>query len=609
MSTAKDSGAASWRFDLMLVLAATLVAFLVNAMSGFPELANARGDNDSLLQLVQVRDLLGGQGWFDMHQYRMGLEGGFVMHWSRLLDAPLALGMLAASAVTGNMPLAEQVVQVLWPALLFMLTLFFTVRAARRFGGAPAVLPAVVIGAAAYHFVGIYSPGSLDHHNVQLMLIMASLSLLLGTPVRGPAAFAAGVCAALSMAIGMESLPSAGSIGAVVALLFLFDGAQERLVARYFGLGVAALAAFAFVTTVPMSAWGQAQCDAYSVVQFVVAALAGAGLAALATLDAAARDRQRRLVSLGLLAVAIGAVVVLFFPQCLAAPYATLDPRLKEMWLDHIDEAQSLRQLVFESPASVMARYATPAVALVLMALRLRRGPWRRQESLVGALLLVAFLVSVWQVRGSTFSIAFAVIPLSAWIAQWRERARTNPSRGVALRMAAVWLVSVNAVWTGAAAAASIALEGKKTPATTERGVKVDIACEAKATYATLARQPNTVVLAVSNLGSPILAYSGHRVFAGPYHRNIAGDLAALDAFMGSADGARAIVEAHHVGLVAVCPTNGETKLLTGKAPAGFMAELVRGVVPAWLEPVPGTLAGPLQLYRVKAVGAEGGAT
>ena len=176
MSTAKDSGAASWRFDLMLVLAATLVAFLVNAMSGFPELANARGDNDSLLQLVQVRDLLGGQGWFDMHQYRMGLEGGFVMHWSRLLDAPLALGMLAASAVTGNMPLAEQVVQVLWPALLFMLTLFFTVRAARRFGGAPAVLPAVVIGAAAYHFVGIYSPGSLDHHNVQLMLIMASLS-------------------------------------------------------------------------------------------------------------------------------------------------------------------------------------------------------------------------------------------------------------------------------------------------------------------------------------------------------------------------------------------------------------------------------------------------
>ncbi len=160
-----------------------------------------------------------------------------------------------------------------------------------------------------------------------------------------------------------------------------------------------------------------------------------------------------------------------------------------------------------------------------------------------------------------------------------------------------------------AAAAASIALEGKKTPATTERGVKVDIACEAKATYATLARQPNTVVLAVSNLGSPILAYSGHRVFAGPYHRNIAGNLAALDAFMGSADGARAIVEAHHVGLVAVCPTNGETKLLTGKAPAGFMAELVRGVVPAWLEPVPGTLAGPLQLYRVKAVGAEGGAT
>ena len=48
------------------------------------------GDNDSLLRLVEIRDLLGGQGWFDLHQYRMGPPGGFVMHWSRLVDAPIA---------------------------------------------------------------------------------------------------------------------------------------------------------------------------------------------------------------------------------------------------------------------------------------------------------------------------------------------------------------------------------------------------------------------------------------------------------------------------------------------------------------------------------------
>ncbi|UVK39531.1 GtrA family protein [Mesorhizobium sp. AR10] len=596
----KNDARASWRADLMLALLATLVAFAVNAFGGFRELTNAGGDNDSLLRLVEVRDMLAGQGWFDLHQYRMGPEGGFVMHWSRLVDAPLAAIVLVASALTGSMALAENVAQVLWPALFFCLAVFFTARAARSFAGEGAVLPAVVVGAAALHFIGIFAPGALDHHNVQLTLTMASLSLLLEAPVRRWAALFSGLCAALTLAIGMETAPYVATIGACVAMLLVVDASGERLIARDFGLGFAGVSALVFVTTIPMSAWGQAQCDAFSTVQFLVAAIAGTGLAAIASVDAAGHTRRRRLMSLGLLALVLGAVVVSLFPQCLAAPYANLDPRLKELWLDHIDEAQSLLNLIMADPASVMARYATPLVAIVLMALRLRRGPWRRQETLVGALLAVAFVVSAWQVRGSTFSIAFAVIPLSAWIAKWRERAQTNPSRSVSLRMVAVWLVSVNAVWTGAAAATSTAFEGNKAAA---KGSGTDLACERKVSFAPLAQQPNTTVLAISNLGSPILAYSGHRVFAGPYHRNVAGDLLALDAFLGSANDARTILANHHVGLVALCRGSGESQLLAAKAPDGFLAGLMRGSVPEWLEPIAETRGNPIELYRVRPSG------
>ncbi|TIS94332.1 MAG: GtrA family protein, partial [Mesorhizobium sp.] len=220
MSTAKH-GASIWRSDIVLLaLLATLVAFAVNAWAGFPQLTNAHGDNDSLLRLVEVRDLLAGQGWFDLHQYRMGPEGGFVMHWSRLVDAPIAAIILAATALTGSMPLAENVAQVLWPALLFCLAVFFITRAARNFAGEAAVLPAVVVGAAALHFIGIFSPGALDHHNVQLTLTIASLSLLLEATMRRPAALLSGVCAALMLAVGMETAPYVATIGACVALLF-----------------------------------------------------------------------------------------------------------------------------------------------------------------------------------------------------------------------------------------------------------------------------------------------------------------------------------------------------------------------------------------------------
>lgn len=589
----------SRRNDLALAFVATLVMVAVNACGGFRNLANPAGDNDSLLQLVEVRDLLAGQGWFDLHQYRMGLEGGFIMHWSRLLDGPLALGMLAVSALTGSTTLAEQVVQVLWPALLFCLAVFFIIRAARGFAGGHAVLPAAVVGGAALYYIGIFSPGSLDHHNVQMTLTLASLALLLEGPAHRPSALFAGACATLTLAIGMESAPYAGTLGAVVALLFLARGDGERLVARDFGLGVAGVSALVFVTTIPVSSWGQAQCDTFSIVQFAVTAIAGAGLAATATWKVAHATAARRMASLGLLTVVLASVVVFLFPQCLAAPYANLDPRLQQMWLGYIEEAQSIVHLVSDDPARAVARFATPLVAIVLMALRFARGGWRRQDSFVGALLLVAFLVSAWEVRGSTFSIAFAVIPLSAWIAKWRQRAETNPSSGSVFRMAAAWLISVNSIWSGAAAAASNAFETN--PAV--KDASIDAPCGSKASFAALGRMPDTTVLAISNLGSPILAFTGHRVFAGPYHRNVAGNLLMLDALIGSSATARTIVENHHVGLVAVCRGNPESRLFAAKAPDGFLAGLMRGNVPDWLEPVAETRGTALELYRVRSNG------
>ncbi|QND57770.1 GtrA family protein [Mesorhizobium huakuii] len=593
------TGTSTAKSDIAFALLAALLLLALNAYAGFAQLANPAGDNDSLLQLVEVRDLMAGQGWFDLHQYRMGLEGGFVMHWSRLLDAPLALAILAVSALTGSIALAEQVVQILWPTLQFFLAIFFIIRAARASAGPHAVLPAAVVGGAALYYIGIFSPGALDHHNVQLMLTLASLILLLEAPTHRPAAFVAGICATLTLAIGMESAPYAGTLGAVVALLFLARGDGERLIARDFGLGVAGVSALVFAATVPMSSWGQAQCDTFSVVQFTVTGLAGAGLAVIASLRVANATVARRLMALGLLAVALALVVALLFPQCLAAPYAHLDPRLQQMWLGYIEEAQSIVQLVSDDPARVVARFATPLVAIVLMALHFSHGGWRRQDSLVGALLVVAVLVSAWEVRGSTFSIAFAVIPLSAWIAKWRQRAEASPSSGSVLRMAAAWLISVNAIWSGAAQAASNAFEA----GAPVQDASIDAPCNSKASFAALGAMAPTTVLAISNLGSPILAFTGHRVFAGPYHRNVAGNLLVFDALLGSAADAKAIVESHHVGLVALCRGNTESRLFAAKAPDGFLAGLMRGSVPAWLEPVAETRGAPLELYRVKSSG------
>lgn len=584
------------RTDALVALGATLVVLASYAVTRFAILSNLGGDNDSLLRLVQVRDLLGGQNWFDLHQYRMGPEGGFVMHWSRLVDAPIAAIMLLVPVLGGSAALAEAVAQIVWPSLLFFGALFFILRAARIFGGEQAVLPAAAIGGSALYFVGVFAPGSLDHHNVQLTLALAGLYLLLVAPGSGTAALFSGVCSALMLAIGMETAPYVATLGLCVAGLFLFAGDGEIRVARNFGLGFAGVSGLVFFATIGPADWWQVQCDAFSVAHFALAALAGLGLAAVASAGFVRQTITGRAIALAMLGVAVGLLAVAVFPQCLAAPYADLEPRLKTDWLDHVAEANSLFQLIAQEPATVVTRYVTPLIGIAWLVLRLRRDGWRRQDWLVGTALIIAFAVSVWQVRGATFSVALAVIPLSAWIANWRKRAENSASRGIAARTAMVWLVSANAFWTGAAIAATLAFDGKAASGASA----ANSSCQSIGDFAQLAAQPATTVLAISNLGSPILAYSGHRVFAGPYHRNIAGNLLALAAFTGTLAEARDIVEGQDVGLVAFCRGNAESRLLSKKAPDGLLSSLMAGAVPAWLEALPASAGKPLELYRVR---------
>ena len=103
-----------------------------------------------------------------------------------------------------------------------------------------------------------------------------------------------------------------------------------------------------------------------------------------------------------------------------------------------------------------------------------------------------------------------------------------------------------------------------------------------------------------SNLGPAILRNTPHRVLAGSYHRNLAGNLAALDAFTATPEKAREVARANNIGLVAFCRGNAETAFLAGRAPEGLLAGLLAGSTPGWLEMVPESRGKPLELYRVR---------
>ncbi|AZO18472.1 GtrA family protein [Mesorhizobium sp. M2A.F.Ca.ET.043.05.1.1] len=584
-----------WKNDLLLAACATLVVLTINAVSGFPTLANYGADNDSMLRLVEVRDLLAGQGWFDLHQYRMGTAGGFVMHWSRLVDAPLALLVMAFDALGAGAATAERAARIIWPTTLYGLTIFVLMRASRRFADADVAMPSLILSTAALFFLMVYSPGVIDHHNVQLLLTAASLWLLMEAPFWRPAALLSGICAGLTLAVGMETAPYVATLGICAAVLFILDD-KERATARGFGLGFAGVALGVFVATIRPSDWSVAQCDAFSSFQFAVAALSGFGLAIASTLTVS--TVQARFVSMLALAVVVAVTVIAAFPQCLASPYAGMDERIRTFWLADVVEAQPFWSVAIHQPKLMAARYVTPFIAILLIGFQLRSRRLRREEMLAAILLVVAFGVSLWQVRGSTFSVAFAVLPLSAWIAQIRLRASAAPSWRISIAIVMAWLVSLNATWAGVAVAAQSVVQ--KAPQEVHSDPDHAVTCGKPDDFRDLAAMPATTVLASSNLGSGILMFTGHRALAGPYHRNVGGNLAMLDAFMGTPEAARAVIQREQVGLIAICRGNTEEISLGLDAPDGLAAALLRGDLPAWLELDQSTAGKPIEIYKVR---------
>jgi hypothetical protein len=593
MAGPRLGGSSFRRGDAAKAVAAMLVVAAVAGAGGFKALAG-NADNDSLLRLVEVRDLIAGQGWFDLHQYRMGTGGGLLMHWSRLVDAPIAAIILAVTAITGSQAAGETAALIAWPLLLYTIALYLLLRIGRRVAGEEAIFPLLIIGGTTLYYTGIFGPGAIDHHNIQLVLMLAMVLFLLQAGPDNRSAWLAGISAVLMLAIGMETVPYVAAGGLFVAVWFLLRGREAGGVAAGFGIAFAATSAAVFVATVPASQWGAAYCDAYSVAQFAIGAVAGAGLAIAASAPALNATLTRRAGSLVVLGAAVAVLALTYFPQCLDDPYANLGPMLQSYWLDVVGEAQPLWRILAKEPETAAGHYATVLIALVVLGFNMRRNGLRREDVLIAAMLIVALLVSVWQVRGSRFSLPLACVPLAIWIAGWRRHAAAVPGVASSLKLAGAWLVSFSVSWILAALGIWYAFSSPEAAKqlTAEK-------CYRRADYAQLAAMPADNVLVISNLGASVLRYTPHRVLAGPYHRNMDGNIATLEAFIGASDKALEIARANDIGLLAFCRGNTETGFLAGRAPEGLLAGLIASNAPDWLEIVPESKGKPLEFYRV----------
>ena len=89
------------------------------------------GDTDDNMRIMQVRGLLHGQGWFDLRNYRMNPPFGANIHWSRLVDLPIAGLILGLRPMLGGAG-AERWAVAIAPLIPYLVLLYALAICVRR---------------------------------------------------------------------------------------------------------------------------------------------------------------------------------------------------------------------------------------------------------------------------------------------------------------------------------------------------------------------------------------------------------------------------------------------------------------------------------------------
>lgn len=569
---------------ILLIWAVVAILLLATAWQNI--LRSQFPDPDDVLRLVQVRDLLAGQDWFDLKQYRIDPTGTVPMHWSRLVDIPLALIIAALTPIMGQ-GLAEQIAIVAVPLLALLVAMLFLGRLAwRLFDVETAGLACLSVG-----FLPMlmfqFQPLRIDHHGWQICAVIAAVWAISGRNAWGGGAIA-GFAMAAGIVISLELLPIAAIVGGVLALRWLRDRGQRFWLVGYLQSLALALAALFLLTR------GIADlapyCDAITLPHigfFLVVALGATALSVF-------RPVPWFFVALGLgLSAAVG---LAFFgansPGCLRTPFGELDPLVSKYWYVNVPEGQPAWKQV-SSVLPVMIQILAAFLAAGMLALRShdwKRAWWLEYLLLYAGMVVLGLLV--W--RSMAFASILAALPLGYLLKTGLDRFRTGKT--VAIRLGVITgLLALLAPSLPVALAQKLAADGS--------GASEPIAqssCDLFESARKLESLGPGTVFAPLDIGPAIIQQTSHAVVATGHHRAEKAMRDVIAAHLGTPEEARTIIRKHQARFVVMCTDLIEPDIYTEQGQPGNFASLLRGGnAPEWLEPVDLGTPGTFRVWRV----------
>jgi hypothetical protein len=547
-------------------------------------------DTDDNMRISQVRALLHGQDWYDLRQFRLNPPLGANIHWSRLVDLPLAGLILLFRPWLGGAE-AERIAVAVAPMLPYLLLLFGVGLTARRLIHPAAFVLAFIALFSAGSTNGMFMPTRIDHHGWQLALLSIAVAGL-ADPKRARGGATLGIATALSLSIGLELLIYLALAGAATVLFWIDDRGEKRRLAAY-AVTLAGGTALGFLVFASY-ANRLAVCDALSPVWLSDALLCGALLFGLAWLSPT--DWKRRLALAAGAAVIVAGFHAMMWPHCLSR-LEGVSPEVQRLWLSHVREARPVYRHGWQTATLLLALPLTGAFGWGLLAwINRQNRPLLRRTLAAAAPALAATLLLAWQTRTAPAAQMLGVVGAIAIV--WILAPTVQQIRNSVLRTGAT--VGVALLGLGAIVPFAMqAVPGKKsTPREMVIG-KANRQCNSMAAFKPVALQPKGMVFTFVDFGPRVITITHHDSVIGPYHRNGQQIADVMNAFRGSEPQAHAILAKYHSNYLLTCPNGSTTTIFMSEAPKGFYAQLQRGQVPAWLAPIKLPADSPFRMWKV----------
>ncbi len=544
--------------------------------------------------MVEVRDWVNGQGWFDVSQYRMNVPSGVPMHWSRLVDLPIAFFIEILRPWMGEAK-AEIFAAAIVPMLTLLLLIMVLARLVDSLFGRREALIACVMTLLAGTVVPQFQFYRVDHHAWQAVCAgLMMVGAFSADSRRG--GWLLGASAATWLVISMEGLPMV--VGTIMALglgwVFQREGDRDglRMESATWALALTAGALW-MATRLPQGF--EVWCDSLSA--FHLATFAAAALGTSLTRKIATGPLA---CFLGLAATACVCAVILAAPapQCVTGAFNDLPPLVHRYWYEHVAEGLPIWDQSAQVVEKMLALLPVGILGLVLL---WRTYPEHRGNcAMYMALMGLAVGISMLVERASCVATIVTIPPASFAVNSLLIRARkiASPPARIIATVATLSLVAPAIFFNWSSLVKKSTAEQDNILSQREEACLLPRRLEQIGAVIDGLHSGRNV-LAPLDIGPALLFSTDVTVVASSHHRNKIAMNDVIRFWMGRPQEAYKIVQAYRSDYVLYCPGISEPQLYSKAAPDGMMAQLSAGNVPAWLKPLHDPRLGAMKVYQV----------